>query len=110
MYKSKVILEKKKIFGAISKLDLTKNECQKVCTPANFVLIIRFMTFYYAFNTLGLRLYGSQWNGYEIWAYRVEDPTETLEAKNLLFAQIEKVGDQIQECGKERGDVIGKSD
>ena len=66
-------------------------------------------TLYDAFNTLGLRLYGSQWNGYEIWAHRVEDPTKTLEAKNLLFAKIEKVGDQIQECGKERGDVIGKS-
>ena len=63
-----------------------------------------------AFNALGVRLYGPQWTGYEVWRDRVENPTPTLEARAPLEDEVEQVTTQLSTKYREQKEVEGRKE
>ncbi len=63
-----------------------------------------------AFNFLGIRLYGPEWTGYEVWRDREEDPAPILEARIPLTNEVELVTTQISEKHREQKEVEGRKE
>ena len=67
-------------------------------------------TLFDAFNFLGMRLYGPQWSGYEVWRHRVEDPAPILEERAPLKEEVEKIATQLSAKCREQKEVVGRKE
>ena len=67
-------------------------------------------TLYDAFNILGMRLYGPEWTGYEVWRERVEDPSPVIQALAPLQDEADQLATQISAKYNEQKEVEGRSE
>jgi|GEM_PF-3880073 len=61
-----------------------------------------------AFQALGVRLFGSEWSGYEVLGERHDDPSEQIAARAPLEAEMERLNEQRQAKQKEQKEAFGK--
>jgi len=67
-------------------------------------------TLFDALNFLGIRLYGPEWTGNEVWQQRVEDPTPSVEARAPLIEEVEQICTELSAKQRESKEIESRAD
>lgn len=63
-----------------------------------------------AFSTLGVRLYGSEWSGYEVWGRKTKNPTSVIDARAPLEQRLEATFVERNAKDRELKKVLSRGD